>query len=258
MIARARLVADVAPDGGTRIITARSDAPLALRITPTGVYMVGSAAGPLGGDDLALDVEVRSGADLTVRTSAASVALPGNGPSRVRVTASVGKGGRLQWLPEPTVAAAGCDHHVQCRVELDGDALLVWREEIVLGRHDEAAGSIEAGLYVDLDGTPLLRQNLGLGPGHSGWDGPAVIGSYRAVGSTLVVGPAIAGASSKATEAFLSETAAVMALAGPAVHVTALAPEALTLRRQLDAGLDWLVAAISARASESALVRAEE
>lgn len=237
MIARARLVADVAPDGGTRIATARSDAPLALRVTPTGVYLVGSAAGPLGGDDLTLELEVRAGADLTVRTTAASVALPGDGPSRVRVNARVGAGARLQWLPEPTVAAAGCDHHVECRVEVDGDARLVWREEIILGRHGEAPGSIEAGLYVDLDGVPLLHQQLCLGPGHRGWDGPAVVGCSRAVGSMLVVDPTLMAAERTSGITLLGPTAAVLDLAGPAVQVTALAPDALVLRRQLDAGL---------------------
>jgi len=237
VIARARLVADGAPGGGTRIVTARSDAPLALRDTPTGVYLVGSAAGPLGGDDLVLDLEVRAGADLTVRTSAASVALPGIGPSRVRVNARVEAGARCQWLPEPTVAAAGCDHHIECRVELDGDARLTWREEIVLGRHDEAAGAIEAGLSVDLDGAALVRQCLRLGPGSPGWDGPAVVGPHRAVGSTLVVGHASIAADRVPAASLLGPTAAVLALAGPAVQVTALADDAIALRRHLDAGL---------------------
>jgi urease accessory protein len=237
VIARARLVADGAPGGGTRIVTARSDAPLALRATPAGVYLVGSAAGPLGGDDLVLDLEVRTGADLTVRTSAASVALPGDGPSQVRVNAQVQAGARLRWLPEPTVAAAGCDHHIECRVELDGDARLTWREEIILGRHGEGTGSIEAGLHVDLDGTALLHQCLRFGPGHPGWDGPAVVGPHRAVGSALVVDPTWIGADRAPTTALLGPTAAVLALAGPAVQVTTLADDALALRRHLDAGL---------------------
>lgn len=244
MIAHACLVADVAPGGGTRIVTARQDAPYALRCTATGVYLVGSAAGPLGGDVLTLDIEVRSGADLTVRTSAATVALPGNGASMVRVHARVEAGARLRWLPEPTVAAAGCDHRVECRVELHGDARLTWREEIVLGRCGEAGGSIEAGLYVDLDTAPLLHQQLRLGAGYPGWDGPAVVASHRAIGSTLVADPVLAAG--EPASAPLGPTAAVLALAGPAMQVVALADSALVLRRHLDAGQDWCDSILSA------------
>ena len=56
------------------------------------VHLVGGAAGPLGGDDLRLDIEVGPDAVLCVLTVAASVALPafmlGHDPTRRIICAS--------------------------------------------------------------------------------------------------------------------------------------------------------------------------
>jgi urease accessory protein len=65
-----------------------------------------------------------------------------------------------------------------------------------------------------------------------------VAGGRRALGSLVVVDPAWAGDPPAAT--LLGDTTAVMPLAGPAALVSALAPDALALRRCLDAGLALL------------------
>jgi urease accessory protein len=71
--ASAALVAELGADGSTRLPVQRSQAPLILRRTPEAVYLVGGAAGPLGGDVLELQIEVREGATLRLRTAAAAV-----------------------------------------------------------------------------------------------------------------------------------------------------------------------------------------
>ncbi|MGH9281089.1 MAG: hypothetical protein ACRD12_23765 [Acidimicrobiales bacterium] len=73
MIANAAVVAEAGP----RYTRLRSQAPLVLRPTPDGVYLVGGAAGPLGGDTVTIEVDVRPGARLTMWSAAASVARPG-------------------------------------------------------------------------------------------------------------------------------------------------------------------------------------
>ncbi|MGW5344131.1 hypothetical protein ACWERJ_14390, partial [Streptomyces sp. NPDC004050] len=89
-------------------------------------------------------------------------------------------------------------------------------------------------LTVVRDGRPLLDQELACGPGApGGWDGPAGLAGHRAVGQLLVVDPRFAREAPAA--AVLGEFAAVTPLAGPAVLVTALAPDALRLRGLLDA-----------------------
>jgi urease accessory protein len=231
--ARARVVAESDGRGGTRLTGLRSEAPLVLRATPEALYLVGGAGGPLGGDDLALDIAVGPGARLIVRTAAASVALPGNGPSEVHVRATVAAGGQLRWFPEPVVAAAGCVHHMAATVDLEEGAVLVWREELILGRHGEVGGSVVTRASVDLAGQPLLRHELALGPRYPWAAGPAVTAGARAVGSLV-----IAGLEGSVPAATLGPTSALLPLAGAGVQIVALAGGAVELRRLLDAGLE--------------------
>ncbi|MEV6797366.1 urease accessory protein UreD [Micromonospora rifamycinica] len=249
MRAVARLVAVADGRGGTVLRELRGESPLLLRqaaatdAVPT-VYVVGGAAGPLAGDDLRLTVEVGPGAALRVRTVAASVALPGRAGavSRMRVDAVVHAAGTLLWLPEQLVAAAGCDHVAESRVQLAEGARLSWREELVCGRYAEPAGNVVVTTSVDYAGRPLLRQSLAVGPAAPGWAGPAVLGGATATGSLLLVdpasppGPAVAEATGGGTRGRVRPTgpgaAAVwLPLAGgPAALLTATATDAHTLR----------------------------
>jgi urease accessory protein len=245
--ARAAIVAEPGcVAGGTMLSTLRSEAPLVLRRTASGVHLVAGAAGPMGGDQLALDVEVAAGASLTVRSVAASVALPGpdGAPSDLRVTVRVAAGGVLRWLPEPLVAAAHCRHRARVDIEAEAGAAVVWREELVAGRHGEPGGSATSRLSVQVAGRPLLRHEIRLGPGYAGWDGPAVVGAARAVGSILVMGHSAAEARDRAARLLVdhlgSGRGVVLPLAGPGIQVVAVAPGARALRAVLDEGLAML------------------
>jgi urease accessory protein len=235
MEAYARISAEADGRGGTRLARLRSEAPLVLRQTPEWagsamVYLVGGAAGPLGGDRLRLDIEVGPGATLCVRTVAASVALPARtgAPSRFEVAVTVAAGGALAWLPEPTVAAAGCHHLVTASVDLAEGATLRWRDELICGRYGEPSGAATVTTSVRYAGRPLLHQSLSIGDGAGGWDGPAVVDGAKAAGSLLTVGTSEA-------PSVLGPTAVRMNLAGPGSLVSATAPEAHTLRGYLDA-----------------------
>ena len=244
MRASAELVAERGAGGSTRLPVLRSQAPLILRRTADAVYLVGGAAGPLGGDVLELRIEVREGAALRVRTVAAAVALPGrNGQESVlSVTLAVAAGGRLEYLPEPTVAADGARHRTDIRVDLAAGAALVLRDEMVLGRHAERGGACRTRLRADLAGFPLLRHEVDV----SGTDevslGPAVLAGHRTAGSLLCVNPdwvdpdwvePDGAGTAPGIPSGYAPGVAVMPLAGPAVLVTALADDALTLRRRL-------------------------
>lgn len=235
MKARACVVAEADAAGRTRLTSLRSEAPLVLRETADALYLVGGAGGPLGGDDLTLDVDVGPGACLTIRTVAASLAQPGAGgqPSLVAVRVTVGAGAELRWLPEPVVAVRGCRHHMVATITLDAGAGLVWREEVILGRHAEQGGSVVTRTTVDRAGVPLLRHELALGPAHAAAAGPAVTAGARAAGSVLLIGPGWA----TPADARLGPTAAVLALDNEGIQVLALADDASTLRRHLDAGM---------------------
>jgi urease accessory protein len=214
----------------TRLPVLRSQAPLVLRRTPDAVYLVGGAAGPVGGDALDLRIEVRDGAFLRIRTAAAAVALPGPDglESVLTVTALVGARARLEYLPEPTVVCAGARHATIIQVTMAEGASLLLRDELVLGRHGEPGGASRSSLRADYAGRPLLRQALEVSGTDQASLGSAVLAGHRAAGTLLRVNPAGAD-----TAAQRDPWVAVMPLAGPGILVTALAHDAVTLRKRL-------------------------
>ncbi|MET7972699.1 urease accessory protein UreD [Streptomyces mirabilis] len=244
--ATARIGARADGRGGTALPVLEGEGPLALRRTRASgdearVMLVGAMSGPLGGDRFAVEAEVGEGARLHVGSAAATIALPGQakGEARYDVRLDVSGGGELRWLPEQLISAQGSDLYVSSRVELRSGARLVFREEQVLGRVGEQPGRLTSRLTVRLDGRPLLDQELSCGPGaHGGWDGPAGLGGHRALGQLLVVRPEFESEPPQAR--LLGEYAALMPLAGPAALVSALAPDALRLRRVLDEALRTL------------------
>lgn len=234
--ATARIVAS--PGGALPVL--ESDGPLAVRRTRAmGPYarvtVVGAMSAPLGGDRLTLEAAVRDGARLLVDSAAATVSLPGPGgaPAHYDVRLTVGEGAELHWLPEQLIAAHGSDLRMRTTVDLASTARLLLREEQVLGRSGEPSGTLTTRLTVHRAGRPLLDQELACGPGApGGWDGGAVLAGHRAVGQLLVVQPEFEEKPVEARQ--LGETAVLTPLAGPAALVTAVAPDALRLRRVLD------------------------
>lgn len=156
---------------------------------------------------------------------------------------TVGDGARLDWLPEPLISAAGSVLRMTTTVELAPTAHLVLREEQVLGRSGEETGALRSRLIVRRAGRTLLDQETAYGPGAPGWDTSAVLDGHRALGQLLVVQPE--SDQSPAEVRLLGDAAGersgdgaghgVLApLAGPAALATAVAPDALRLRRLLD------------------------
>ena len=188
---------------------------------------------------LALWIAVGSGAFLRMRTAAASIALPGldGAESVLRVSVSVAAGGWLEYLPEPVVVSEGARHATLVFVTLAAGASLVLRDELLLGRHGEAGGTARTVLRVDYAGRPLLRQSVEVSGSDPVALGPAVLSGHRAVGSLLLAGSAVAyggGVEYGASAGQATPERAVMPLAGPGVLVTALADDAVALRRRLD------------------------
>ncbi|HEX8630367.1 MAG TPA: urease accessory protein UreD [Catenuloplanes sp.] len=240
MRATARLVAVADPGGGTRLAVLRGQSPLLPRRTAgrpgeAQVHLVGGAAGPLGGDDLTIEVRVEAGARLCVRSVAAAVALPGPDGARsvLRVRATVAPGASLRWLPEPLIAAAGCRHDAVSVVEVAAGGALVWRDELVCGRHGEAPGTVGLDTTIRYATTTLYRHQLAVGPSAHGWSGAAVLGAGRSTGSVVVIDPGWTGPGPPPA-APLGAAAAVMPLTGPAVLATAVGPDLRAVRAALD------------------------
>lgn len=215
--------------GGTRLHTLRGDGPLALRQAGDAVYLVGAAAGPLGGDQLSLRCTVGAGSILRLRSAAATLLLPdaGGARSRSELHATVGAGATLDCALEPLIVSAGCQHRQGSTMDLAVGASLRWREELVLGRHGERPGECTLRLDVEYGGAPLLRHELNIDRWHTS---PAVLGVARAVGSLLLAGPRWTAP----VQPYAADRLVITPLAGPGVLVQALAPDAATLRRLLD------------------------
>lgn len=251
MRARAHVRTALSPRRASRIDVLRSQAPMALRSTiargpepwapydvePARVCLAASGAGPVGGDQLGLEVHVGAGTTLLLSEASATLLLPGvHGEASVlTVDVRVDEGATLVWLPEPVIAARGCRHRTQVRVDLAVDARLMMREELLLGRRGEGAGSVELDVRVRRGGLPLLSQTLSLGGDLAAT--PAVVGEHRAAGTVLVVDPALPTTESTGLE---GDGVLMPLAAGGAVLAQGLAADSLQLRRQLDTALRLL------------------
>jgi urease accessory protein len=199
--AATRLTVDTSA-GGQRVRWAHAW-PVVLRQTgPRRVHLVHAAGGPLGGDELALAVDVGAAAAVGVHSAGATLVQPGAGeaagvPARWTVTARVGAGGRLDWAPQPTVISDGAALESSLRVELGAGAAATVREVVVLGRHGQRGGRYAGGLEVVADGVPLLVHTTVLDGTDPALCGPAGTAGARAVGTLVCAGAAagpIAGA----------------------------------------------------------------
>ncbi|QLY27785.1 urease accessory protein UreD [Nocardia huaxiensis] len=129
------------------------------------VHLIGTAATPLGGDELDISIIVGAGARLLVRSVAATIALPGR-ETRKSVAHwhfEVGAGGELDFDPEPTVVAGGAEHETLTTVLLADEARLRLRERVQIGRTGEDFGHWSGELHADVGDLPLLRHRLELG-----------------------------------------------------------------------------------------------
>jgi urease accessory protein len=219
-----------------RLTWAREAPPVAFRNTPGAVYLVGTAASPVGDDSVSLVVEVGRGAALAVRSATSTIAWAGTGSS-IEIDAAIAEGASLDWQLQPLIASARCRFSQRCRVELSKGAGLRWAEEVVLGRSGEHPGALDLRLDVNLDGAPLLRHHLSLGPGAQGWDGPAVLGANRAIALVLLAGSLQALSCPKpkdggpvTTQAMAGQGWAVMPLEGPGTLVCAMGADLLAVR----------------------------
>jgi urease accessory protein len=243
--ARARVVARAgtgAAAGTTVLSEIVSAGPLILRRTgapgrTATVHLVAGAAGPLGGDRWLLDLTVEPGAALRLRSTGATLVLPDRtgAPSTVEIRAQVAPAGRLDLGCEPMVLAAGARLRSRTFVELATDSLLLWREEVVAGRVGETPGDGCFSARVNHDGTPLLANDLVIGPGSPWWSSSAVLGDARAYGTMLAAGKLPSdGCVPGVLECEPGCVAALARLAGPGLLATAAGRDVPAVRRALD------------------------
>jgi urease accessory protein len=183
-----------------------------------GLCLVGTAAGPLAGDELRLTLDVAAEARAELVAAGASIAQ--GGASRTAASVRLGAGARLDADPGPLIVSAGARVDVELSIEVEPTSALVWREFVVLGRTGEPAGLATVRWDVARGGLPVLRQHVDLAyPELAGW--PGMTAGCRVLVSELRLGPDV-----DARTVVHSPTAVTQRLADGATLTTVLAASA--------------------------------
>ena len=122
-------LADLAQQGSAKLMLPRVAGPV-----PEAVFL-NTSGGLTGGDVLSYGLEVGAGTRICATTQTAERAYASNqGEAQVRFSATVGAGGRLDWLPQETILfeASNLSRHTQ--IDLAADASCLTCESLVLGR----------------------------------------------------------------------------------------------------------------------------
>ncbi len=193
--------------------------------------LVGTAAGPLAGDDLTLSLHLRAGARARLAATGAMIAQgrAAGRRSTVRTQVCLDSGAQLTADPGPLIVCAGARVDLGVRIDLAVDATVSWRETVVLGRAGAPAGSATITWDVTVAGAPLLRQALDLSDAYA-QRSPSLLAGATVMASELLVGPQI-----DARTVIASPRAAAQQLSEHAVLLTVLADDAATAATQLDA-----------------------
>ncbi len=191
---QARLALQARAVNGRTVLQAQHEGPLRLLKTlyPEGAgiahaVVVHPPGGLVGGDQLAIDIEVQAGAHLLATTPAATrfYRCRHGLEATQTVSARVAEGARLEWLPQETLAYPGCRARNQVQIALQGQVLA--SELLVLGlpEADQAFDEGELLQHLEIEGLWIDR----------GWlraqdrallDGPCGLQGRRVLGSLLI------------------------------------------------------------------------
>ena len=132
--------------------------------------LVGTAAGPLAGDELSISLRLRAGARATLRATGASLAQGrgrreasdgdgrGSGAARLAIRADLADRSCLVADPGALIVCEGSRVDVRVELALGLGAAVEWRELVVLGRTGEPPGAATLRWDVTREGRPVLRQ----------------------------------------------------------------------------------------------------
>jgi urease accessory protein len=215
--------------GTTRLSGLSASGLLRARALPTRdgvarVALVQTAASLLSADHITMTVDCGAGCRLELVEVAGMVAhdVRGGPGAQLDVRVALGAGARMSWAARPLTLAAGCDLRRSTRVDLHPDAVLLWRDTIVLGRAGEAPGRMVADLDVRRAETELHAERLDTGDLEL-LSSPVVLGAGARVLDTL----ALYGARAPQAEGTLQ-------LVGPGTIRPLPAPSLATAARMLD------------------------
>ncbi|MCB0968100.1 MAG: urease accessory protein UreD [Ilumatobacter sp.] len=192
MRARARIRVE-RRHGRDEVVDRSAEAPFAVRRCGDRIMLAATAAAPVGGDELDLDVVVGPGATAAIGSIGAMLVWPSPNPtsSSMLTTITVGAGAHLTFAPEPTITVAGSHHRATTRVDLEPGATCELTEEFSLGRSGEPAGTVETSFRVTRAGAPLFHHDETLGAAALSGATSVGVGGARHIATLVVVGPRV-------------------------------------------------------------------
>lgn len=204
------------------------------------VVFLNTSGGLTSGDRLDLSLHIGAGARVCATTQTAERAYSAEGDAaNVAVTASVGAGGRLDWLPQETILYEHANLTRRTTIDLAGDASCLICESLVLGRHamgeEPTAATLDDRRMIRRDGRPVWAEALRLNPAAlSRRHDPALLGGARAMAVIAFVARGAEDALAPIREA-LREPGVIAAASGwdGRVLVRLMSHDGWPLRRQL-------------------------
>lgn len=197
-------------DANTCLIRLHACSPLRL-FTPRAAcadaaWVVTSTLGGglVGGDDIALSIEVGPAARLWLTTQASTKVYRSPRVSRQKMTGRVGDAGLLVSWPDPIAAFAGSSFEQDQQFELEAGASLVAVDAVLSGRRARgerwAFDRYVSRVSIVRDGRLVFVDALRL----DGGDGPLAprMGRFDAYAWCVLSGPAVAGAARALAAAF--------------------------------------------------------
>ena len=221
------------------------------------LWIVGSAATPVGEDDITIDLRVGAGVHATVRSVAATIVYAGRGAgTRLTTRLRVAEGASLRWQPEPVIVTERALHRSVLEADVAAGGSLVVDEVVVFGRSGEGAGRFASSTDLRRDGAPISLTSFDTAT--PGWSGPGGTGGARAVGTRLALGPVsmLGDDSAEPAGPVDARTVVLHPEAGGAIATT-LAADPDAARAQLDAVLGCSAVPATVLGAEPELLAAE-
>ncbi len=160
------------------------------------VYTSSLGGGLVDGDHLSLDMDVAGGAAALLSSQGAHRVYRSPHGCRSDLSARVGAGAFLALVPDPTMCFAGARYTQHQEIHLAPDASLVVMDLVVAGRSANgerwAFTRYASTLHVHREGRALVDERWLLDPAHGAL--PERLGRFDALGTVLLVGPALASA----------------------------------------------------------------
>lgn len=198
------------------------------------LWLVSSAATPVGDDDVTIDLHVGEGVTATVRSVAAMLVYAARGEGTSQTTRlHVAAGASLRWQPEPVIVTARARHRSSVVADVQRGGRLRADELLVLGRSDERAGRYVSVSDLRLGGRQVCLTSFDTAT--PGWSGPGGTAGAKVVGTRLAVDPEEGGEAESPSP--VDARTVVMRPEHGATLTTTLATDPEAARSQMDAAL---------------------